>query len=376
SKTTNRNFYWRSGTNYKLTDKSNLLFNYNLNLGNDRFINKGKTTGSAISLENDGVSKDKNYVHELSLQYKTKLDTLGRTFDLTMYSNFFGRNPTTEARSLENNTYTYNNSNADFKLANYYAKFDFAFPFEKLDFSVNTGGKYNVTKVTDFGRYNFDSADSSIFDSDAYASSINFDYMENNVAFYAEARKKYKKFNFTAGLRFEDFRVKRDASTIADEIKYNNTNLFPTAGVLYELTKDINLNASYSKKIAQPGYFTIDPNNSTFFNRYNTSEGNVALKPVFFDLYELKLTAFQYVQLGANYVVNKDKNEFVYTAEPDELVSNRTFASFDKMKTMTTYVSFPIPLDYFFKSKDEFQKRMNAIETMNYIFLNITYIKS
>ncbi|RZJ28836.1 MAG: hypothetical protein EOO48_08995, partial [Flavobacterium sp.] len=137
-----------------------------------------------------------------------------------------------------------------------------------------------------------------------------------------------------------------------------------------------NLNASYSKKIAQPGYFTIDPNNSTFFNRYNTSEGNVALKPVFFDLYELKLTAFQYVQLGANYVVNKDKNEFVYTAEPNELVSNRTFASFDKMKTMTAYVSFPIPLDYFFKSKDEFQKRMNAIETMNYIFLNITYIKS
>lgn len=376
SKSTNRNFYFRTGTNYRLTEKSNLLFNYNLNLGNDHQVNDGTTIGTGIDFRTDGVSKDKSYVHEFSLQYRTKLDTLGRTFDVTLYTNLFGRNPMTQSRAFENSAFTYNNSDADFRLANYYAKFDFAFPFEKLDLSLNTGGKFNVTKVTDFGRYNFSSPTNAIFESDVYASSIDFDYLENNLAFYVEARKKYKKFNFSAGLRFEDFRVKRDASTVADELEFNTTNLFPTAGILYEFNNNINLNATYAKKIAQPGYFTIDPNTSTFFNQYNTSEGNLTLKPVFFDIYELKLTAFQYVQAGVNYVVSKDKNQFLFSADDNELVSNQTFASFDKMKTLTGYVSFPIPLDYFLKSKEEFQKRMNAIETMNYVYLNVAYIKS
>jgi len=37
---TNRNFYFRTGTNYKLSEKSNLLINYNLNLGNDRSFSR------------------------------------------------------------------------------------------------------------------------------------------------------------------------------------------------------------------------------------------------------------------------------------------------------------------------------------------------
>ena len=39
--TINRNFYFRTGTNYKLSEKSNLLFNYNLNQSNDdsKFLN-------------------------------------------------------------------------------------------------------------------------------------------------------------------------------------------------------------------------------------------------------------------------------------------------------------------------------------------------
>ena len=376
SKTTNRNFYFRTGTNYRLTEKSNLLFNYNMNFGNDHQVNDGTTIGTGIDFRTDGVSKDQGYVHEFSLQYKTKLDTLGRTFDMTLYTNLFGRNPMTQSRAFENSTATYNNSDADFRLANYYAKFDFAIPFEKLELSLNAGGKFNTTKVTDFGRYNFNAASSAIFQSDVYASAIDFDYLENNLAFYVEARKKYKKFNFSAGFRFEDFRVKRDASTVADELEFNTTNLFPTAGILYEFNNNINVNATYAKKIAQPGYFTIDPNTSTFFNQYNTSEGNLELHPVFFDIYELKLTAFQYVQAGANYVVSKDKNQFVFTADDNELVSNQTFASFDKMKTFTAYLSFPVPLDYFLKSKEEFQKRMNAIETMNYVYLNVSYSKS
>jgi hypothetical protein len=274
---------------------------------------------------------------------------------------------------------TFNNSKVDFGLTNYYLKYDFAFPFEKQKFSINTGGKYNTLKVNNLGKYNINSASDAIFNSDIYSSIINFDYTENNLAFYVEARKKVKKFNFTAGLRFEDYHVDRiGKSTGEDEtrVQYKNSNFFPNISALYELNDQMNVSASYSKKISQPNYNTIDPNNSNAVNQFNTSNGNLNLKPIFYDNYELKFSALQFIQLGTNLTIAKDDNRFVFEAKESELVSNQSFQSFNKINTFSVFASFPIPLDYFFKGKEEFQKRMNTIDKMNYIFFNVNYVKS
>ena len=374
---TNRNLYFRLGTNYKLSSKSNLLFNYNGNFANDRSVFNSSAFGENIDYNDEGFSKNKNYNNELSLQYKTKLDTLGRTLDVTAFLNTFDKTPINQSSGLNSgNIPSYNNGIIDFNLTNYYLKYDFAIPFNKLDFTINTGGKYNSIKVNNFGQYNINSSTNTIFDSNNYAESINFNYNESNLAFYVEVRKKIKKFNFTVGLRLEDFDVKREASTIAVKIEYRNTNLFPNISALYEISPQVNFSSSYSRKIAQPNYNTIDPNNSSNFNQYNTSTGNLALQPVFYDNFEVKLTALQFVQLGANYTIAKDDNRFIFSAKPGELVSNQTFQQFDKIKTFSAFASFPIPLDYFFKGKAEFQKRMNTIDKMNYIYLNINYVKS
>jgi hypothetical protein len=366
---TNRNFYFRTGTNYKLNEKSNLLFNYNLNLGNDRITGNASTTGTGIDYTNNSFAKNKNNNHELSLQYKTKLDTIGRTLDVTAFSNFFGKSPITRSSGLNNGSPTFFNGDIDFNLANYYLKYDFAIPFNKIDFSINTGGKYNTIKVSDTGIYNLNSPIDSVTD---------FDYTENNLAFYAEARKKIKKLSLTAGIRFEDYKVDRTAIEDNDETKVNfkNTNFFPNISALYEFSENVNLSASYSKKIQQADYNTLDPNNFANFDQYNSSNGNPLLQPTFYDNFELKLNAFQFVTIGANYTVAKDKNLFIFDAEPGELVSNSTFQQFDKFKTMSLYASFPVPLDYFFKGKEEFKKRMNNMDKMNYIFFNVNYIKT
>ena len=374
---TNRNLYFRLGTNYKLSSKSNLLFNYNGNFANDRSVFNSSAFGENIDYNDEGFSKNKNYNNELSLQYKTKLDTLGRTLDVTAFLNTFDKTPINQSSGLNSgNIPSYNNGIIDFNLTNYYLKYDFVIPFNKLDFTINTGGKYNSIKVNNFGQYNINSSTNTIFDSNNYAESIDFNYNESNLAFYVEVRKKIKKFNFTVGLRLEDFDVKREASTIADKIEYRNTNLFPNISALYEISPQVNFSSSYSRKIAQPNYNTIDPNNSSNFNQYNTSTGNLALQPVFYDNFEVKLSALQFVQLGANYTIAKDDNRFIFSAKPGELVSNQTFQQFDKIKTFSAFASFPIPLDYFFKGKAEFQKRMNTIDKMNYIYLNINYVKS
>lgn len=361
---TERNLYFRMGTNFKLSKMSNLLLNYNLNSANDRSVYSSKTSGDVPDYETKGVSKNRNFNNELSLQLKTKLDTVGTTMNIVTYFNTFNKNPKNLSTATGN---TFNNSEVDFGLLNYYLKTDFTFPFQKIGLSIDTGTKYNILKVKNNGDY---------FASSLTPTSIKFDYTENNLAFYVEASKKWKKFNFTAGLRYENFDVKRVASTLANELKFNNSNFFPNLSALYELAPQVNISASYSKKIEQPSYSNIDPNNGSNFNQYNASTGNVLLKPTFFDNYEFKISAMDFIQLGVNYTIGKDDNRFIFNAESGQLVSNQTTQAFDKIKTFSAFLSFPIPLDFFFKGKEEFKNRMAAIDKMNYIFLNINYVKS
>lgn len=367
---TNRNLYFRLGTNYKLTEKSNLLFNYNGNYANDRSVFDATTMGDDIDYFNQGITKIKNNNHEISLQYKTKLDTLGRTLDVIAFSNLFDKNPLTESNAVDqiSNSDSFANSGLNFDLKNYYLKYDFAIPFQKLDFSINTGGKFNVLEVNDIGNYYTNTS----------TSTIDFDYSENNLAFYAEARKKIKKFNFTAGLRFEDYHVERITNTLSEPIKFKNTNLFPNASAIYEVNDNVNISASYSKKINQPNYNNLDTNNGNAFDQYNTSQGNLFLDPTYLNNYEFKITAMQFIQLGMNYTASKDNNLFVFSADPDatDPVSNQTYQQFDHFNTFSAYANFPIPLDYIFKGKEEFKKRMGNIDEMNYIFVNFNYIKS
>ncbi|OYU83392.1 MAG: hypothetical protein CFE24_11625 [Flavobacterium sp. BFFFF2] len=373
--TTQRNFYFRTGTNYKLSKMSNLLLNYNLNLGNDRGVFDSSTNGSTIDYVNEGVSKTKLNNHEISLQYKTRLDTLGQTLDITAYTNLFDRNPITQSSGWDRiaNQRQYNSGDQDFALKNYYLKADWTYPVKKWDASFSAGTKWNLNQITNNGKYNFNSTSPGI-----YGSFIGFDYRETNLAGYVEGRKKWKKWSFTGGIRYEDFQVNRQASQSSQnlQVDFRNRNFFPNLNVLYEINDAVRLGGTYSRKIAQPDYNTLDPNNSSNFDRYNSSQGNPLLNPTFFDNYEVKLTALDFIQLGGNYSVAKDNNRFLMTAAPNSLISNQTFAQFDRIKTLSFFASFPVPLDYIFKGKAEFQKRMNNIDQMNYIFFNISYIKT
>ena len=366
---TERNFYSRIGTNYKLSKKSNLLLNYNTVFSNNRNDFVAQTIGTDISdYKNNGISKNKTSNHEVSLQYKTRLDTLGRKLDVVGFTNYFANNPNSLSTATEDNTNSYFRTKSNFDLLNYYLKYDFTIPFNKLDFSITTGGKLNHLDVNNIGNYNLNTPITSIID---------FDYQESNLAFYAEARKKTKKFNFTVGLRLEDFKIDRTGivEEIPNKVEFSNTNLFPNLSVLYQFSENINISSSYSRKIRQPNYNTLDPNGNNF-DQYNSSGGNLLLNPVFFDNYNFKITALDYVQVGTNYTVAKDQNFFVFSAAPNELVSTSTFRQFDKVKTFSAYANFPIPLDYFFKGKEVFMERMNDIDKMNYVYLSINYIKT
>jgi len=372
SPTTERNFYVRTGLNYKLNKKSNILFNYNGNFANNRNDYESESTGNYLAhYFNKGLNKEKSTNNEYILQYKTKIDTLGTTLDVTAFVNQFNRTPISNTLQTQGSSTISNNSRQDFGLLNYYGKIDLSFPITKLGIRFNTGIKYNTIDLDNNGSYLISNT----------SNKIDFDYLEKNAAVYAEINKKFfKKLNATLGLRFEDFNVERKANENGTKSEYNfsNRNFFPSINLLYELNDDLNFSTSYSRKIQQPYYGQLDPNNGNYVDKYNTSQGNILLNPAFFDNYEFKITAFQYASIGANFSKVKDANTFLFSVNDDGAgspISNQTTIALNK-KQYGAYIDFPIPLDMIFKGKEEFKKRQGDMDKLNLLFFHIQYNKT
>jgi iron complex outermembrane receptor protein len=379
---TNRNFYFRTGLNYKINKKSSVLFNYNTNIANDDADFNVKT--KIIELDKDekiiskdinniGLTNDKNSNHEFVLQYKRKLDTIGSTMDAQIYTSLFHKNPITNTY-VENNR---NNGNLDFGLNTHYAKVDFEVPLKKWDTKLTTGTKFNIIDLTNNGTYNFSNS----------SSAINFNYYEQIFALYGKLQKKIKKFSLTAGLRFEDFFSNRNTindNELATKTTFTNKNfedkLFPEASILYELNNNINFTANYNRKVQQPSYWQLDPNNGQYFDQFNASRGNPDLKAVFINNYEFRVSAFQMINFGVNYTIEKNPSQFLNEAisgNSNNPIVNSTNTQFkNDRESFGAYASFPIPLDLILKGKDEFKKRMSDFDKMNSIYISAFYGKT
>ncbi len=372
TQTTNRNFYNRIGLNYKLSPKSNLLFNYNNNFSNDHQDFETLNTGSYLDdYSNKGLTKEKSSYNEYIVQLKSKLDTLGTRLSVSAYLNTFMRTPISSSTQTQN-TQSFFGSRQDFDLVNYYTKADLSFPIKKWDISINSGVKYNVLTVENNGKYTQDITNST----------IGFDYNEKNAAAYTEVSKSFlkNKLSATAGLRFEDFRINREAldNNETTKVDFNDSNLFPNLNLMYSINDNYAITSSYNRKIQQPYYGQLDPNNGNYFDKYNTSKGNILLNPSFYDNFELKLTAMQYISFGLYYSYVKDSNTFLTSVSQDSngnLISNQSIIALDKKQYGINF-NFPIPLDLIFKGMEEFKKRQSDMNKLNYLYMSVQYNKT
>ena len=310
-------------------------------------------------------------------KYKVRLDTLGKSLQVTAYYSQYDKNSVGNSELNQNNSYLYSINDINLHLTNYYAKFDIELPFK--NFQVNAGGKFNKVMADDIGKYNLNNTQSSIFTTPVYLNSINFNYNETNMALYAEFKKKFGKFNVTAGVRLEDLQFNSSA------LQYNSTVLqkdtagkggfpyiYPTINLLYQFNTALSMTGRYSRKVAMPPYSQLDPNNSGYFDQYSSSVGNQFLQPNFYDNYSLTLSAFNYVNLGANYSFTKNVSLMTLNTLPNSLVSTQTFTNYGNIRNYNIYTAFPIPFGLITKGKDFFKQPMN-MDKMSYLYFYIAY---
>jgi iron complex outermembrane recepter protein len=368
----NRFYYFRPSSNIRFNKNSNLLINYNLSYTDNNNHYTGESLSSndiePINLLNSSKYSENNTNHELTTKYKIKMDTLGNIFDITASYKHFDK--TSNNNSIQNNdgVYKYSVNDINYKSDYFQINPNFEFSLNKVGIKMNTGGKYSHTKYTSNGKYNLLNTSSSILDKPNYNSFRDFIYDENQYALYGEMSKKFDKLDLTAGVRYENLEFKNKVKSTDQHLKYTFEKFFPSFSLLYKFNPTLDFNATYRKSMLPPSYSNMDPNLTNYYDEFNTSEGNLHLKPDYYDNYEVSLSAWRYLKISFNYTYSKNINMLYYETEDNSLTVNQTTRTFTGMKNYNVWVGIPIPFKLVTMGKKFFDEPMN-MDKMNFIYL-------
>lgn len=114
----------------------------------------------------------------------------------------------------------------------------------------------------------------------------NLAFRENIYAAYAIVGHKINKFSLQGGLRAEltDIQARLVKSNVNNDQNY--FSLFPSSTVSYEVTKNNQIQLSYSRRLSRPWFRNLLPF-SNFSDPRNNRFGNPGLRPEFTNSYEL-----------------------------------------------------------------------------------------
>ncbi|MBO9592425.1 MAG: TonB-dependent receptor [Niabella sp.] len=266
---------------YKLNNKNNLGFIYDVNTSDYKIDQQGSTTYQTNRITDSvlftpSYTKQPATTHTLNVYHDFKIDTLGKLLN-TSFS-FFSNGPesrrsfTTTSSQSSMVDQVINNSNAQYNVWALQSDVTLPYKWAKLE----TGAKYTYfdnTAANDY--YNLSGTD---YVSDT-AKSDRYNYAEQNIAAYISTEKRFnKQWSAKAGLRYEYAVVDGFSPTTKSGTNYAYGKLFPTAYVTYKLNDINTFSLNYSKRINRPSLGQINPR-KLYTNPYSYYVGNPLLQP-------------------------------------------------------------------------------------------------
>ena len=199
----------------------------------------------------------------------------------------------------------------------YSFKTDYTLPFQN-NFKLETGIKTSFVATDNKANY-YDVSDNEYLPDTSKTNY--FVYHENINAAYINLSKKYKKWNFQAGLRVEntnyDGHQYGNIYTVSNNdssFKKLYVNAFPTVYVSYELNDKNTFNINFGRRIDRPDYGDLNPF-LFFLDEYTYQAGNPYLQPQISTNIELSHTYHNMLTTTLNY--SNTQNFFAETFEQE-----------------------------------------------------------
>jgi hypothetical protein len=321
----------------------------NLKLGMDYFLDSKTTLGivfsgyrnnesdisqSYITLKNannvtDSLVQSFGNIHGIwsngtvNLNFRRQIDSNGRELtadaDYIYYKSssdqtFQNYTYAPDMKPLESNTLS---GNLPSTIHIYSFKTDYTHPFRN-DFKLEAGLKTSFVSTDNKANYYDVQGNDYIPDT---SKTNYFVYHENINAAYFNLTKKYKKWNFQAGLRIEN--TNYDGHQYGNIYTVNNNdssfkksyiNAFPTAYITYELNDKNTFNLNFGRRIDRPDYGDLNPF-LFFLDEYTYQAGNPYLQPQYSTNIELSHTYHNILTTTLNY--SNTENFFAETFQQD-----------------------------------------------------------
>ncbi|KOS04757.1 hypothetical protein AM493_00875 [Flavobacterium akiainvivens] len=225
----------------------------------------------------------------------TKLDLQANFAHYSTERNGFQRNEYAGGDNLnldgENKTaYTIANVQADFN--------------HKLAQNINleAGAKYAYVKMDYYNRYEANNTE-LLFIPDSLLVN-DFKYDEKLASGYAQASAEFGRWNLQAGLRAEYYRFTAASPLNAQVNKGEYTNLFPSFSFGYRHENN-QYQFSYSRRIGRPDYLSLNPYYQ-YMDAYTLQTGNPALRPQYYNSFQLNYIYKSMLSLGLYGYLYKD----------------------------------------------------------------------
>lgn len=181
------------------------------------------------------------------------------------------------------------------------AKADYTHPFGK-DNKIEAGLKYsNVASDNDM---RFENQVDGEWQNAANRTN-HFVYEEQVAAAYINYHTQLGKWGIQAGVRSEYTVSDGHSITLANRIKRDYIDFFPSVFFNYNLSDNHQLGVSYSKRINRPNYGNLNPF-EYFLDQYTFERGNPYLRPEYTHAFDFSYTLLQRYNLSAGYSRTND----------------------------------------------------------------------
>jgi outer membrane receptor protein involved in Fe transport len=312
----------RFNIDYQISDKTTIGLQYNGGFSNP--LNNSNTKSDLIKRNSNSLDsllvahsdlENKIENHGLNLNFVTKLDTLGKSFEVNI--DYFNYKNDTKNSSITTNflpngllanaTSMITNENQQ-DINNYSGEIIYNHPTKLANFKMGGRIAKNITKnIYDY---------QNILNNNLTSDNQKFDFYEDNQALFVSANRKLNpKWTLQAGLRMEATQTEAITNQTTESEINNYIKFFPSAYILYIPNENFSYSLSYSKRINRPSYSFLSPLR-LYSNNNSYSEGNPQLTPSFNHKLELNINYKN--KLNTWIFANREENGFNFLTRPLE----------------------------------------------------------
>lgn len=328
------------------------------NLSRTRIGTSLTAIDSSIEVASNKKTITKN--GSVSLSFRHRFDSTGKELSIDADRSYFDRDGDefldnfyylNENKELPRKSPLFLRNHALSNIGITVVKADYTHPFKQHNAKIEAGVKHSFVSGDNDLRFDSLSAGNWVND---LSKTNHFLYKETVNAAYLNYSAQFKKLELMAGLRAEQTISEGNSVTLANLVKRNYIQWFPSVFLTYNYSDNNQFSFAYSRRVQRPNYEKLNPF-LFFLDQYTYQQGNPYLKPSVSDNMEFSYTWKQFLTTTIGWQYIKDPSITVTEQDDDTKVTFAIDRNLNAQKAYSFGVNAGFPVTKWWNTQNNAQ---------------------